>query len=85
MLPFAVLARMGVRRCSWARSSHYSPAVDEGRILLRSHINATIGFPALAEVTGKNAKSLMRMLGPEAIRLLTTFSTSSGALGARKA
>ena len=39
--------------------------VDEGRILLRTHINATIGFPALAELTGKNAKSLMRMLGPD--------------------
>ena len=39
--------------------------VDEGRILLRTHINATIGFAALAELTGKNAKSLMRMLGPD--------------------
>lgn len=42
----------------------FAGAVDEGRILLRTHINATIGFPALAELTGKNAKSLMRMLGP---------------------
>jgi len=38
--------------------------VDEGRILLRAHVNATVGFEELARLTGKNAKSLMRMLGP---------------------
>jgi hypothetical protein len=43
----------------------FAGAVDEGRLLLRTHINATVGFPALAELTGKNAKSLMRMLGPD--------------------
>lgn len=37
--------------------------VDEGRILLRTHINATIGFEELARLTDKNPKSLMRMLG----------------------
>ncbi len=38
--------------------------VDEGRALLRAHINATIGFEKLARLTLKNPKSLMRMLGP---------------------
>lgn len=33
-----------------------------GKSLLRDYINATIGFPRLAETLGKNPKSLMRML-----------------------
>lgn len=37
----------------------------EGRALLRAHVNATIGFEELGRRTGKNAKSLMRMLGPD--------------------
>lgn len=35
-----------------------------GKAVLRDYINATIGFESLAEATGINAKSLMRMLGP---------------------
>lgn len=38
--------------------------VDEARALMRAHVNATIGFEGLARLTGKNPKSLMRMLGP---------------------
>jgi len=35
-----------------------------GKAVLRDYINATLGFDALADATGINAKSLMRMLGP---------------------
>ena len=38
--------------------------VDTGKILLRDYINATVGFEELASLTGKPAKSLMRMFGP---------------------
>jgi DNA-binding phage protein len=34
------------------------------RVLLRDFINATIGFPALAQRMGVGDKSLMRMFGP---------------------
>jgi hypothetical protein len=37
--------------------------VEEGRGLIRSYINATIGFQELAECVGINEKSLMRMFG----------------------
>ena len=37
---------------------------DAGRSILGNYINATIGYPALASLIGKNPKSLMRMLGP---------------------
>jgi DNA-binding phage protein len=36
-----------------------------GKAVLRDYINATIGFDALTQATGINAKSLMRMLGTE--------------------
>lgn len=39
--------------------------VDSGRSILGDYVNATIGYQALAERTGKNPKSLMRMLGPD--------------------
>ncbi len=38
--------------------------VDLGKAILRDYINATIGFGPLAEATGSQPKSLMRMLGP---------------------
>jgi hypothetical protein len=38
---------------------------DTGKAILRDYINATIGFEALGTLTGKDAKSLMRMLGPK--------------------
>ena len=37
---------------------------DTGKAMLRDYINATIGFEALGRLTGKDAKSLMRMLSP---------------------
>ncbi len=39
--------------------------LDEGKILLRDYVNATVGFERLAEATHKNPKSLMRMLSSE--------------------
>ena len=38
--------------------------VDSGKALLRDYINASCGFPALAERTGIPVKSLIRMFGP---------------------
>ncbi len=36
-----------------------------GKALLRDYINATLGFEGLAEVLGKDSKSIHRMLGPK--------------------
>jgi DNA-binding phage protein len=38
--------------------------VETGKSVLRNYINATIGFPQLADATDHSAKSLMRMLSP---------------------
>ena len=38
--------------------------IDTGKSLLRTYVNATIGFSALSKLTEKQPKSLMRMLGP---------------------
>src|SRR5258708_12846292 len=38
--------------------------VDTAKAVLRDYINATIGFPTLAEATKMPPKSLMRMFGP---------------------
>jgi hypothetical protein len=38
---------------------------DTRKAILRDYINVTIGFEALGVLTGKDAKSLMRMLGPK--------------------
>jgi hypothetical protein len=37
----------------------------EGRSILRDYINATLGFPALAEKTGIHVKALHQMFGPK--------------------
>ncbi len=42
-----------------------SGEVDTGKAILRDYISATVGFGRLAEVTGTDSKSLMRMLGPK--------------------
>jgi hypothetical protein len=39
--------------------------IDTGKTILRDYINATIGFEQLGTLIGKDAKSLMRMLGPK--------------------
>jgi DNA-binding phage protein len=41
-----------------------SGELDTGKTLLRDYINATIGFEALAYLTNKSPKSLMRMFSP---------------------
>jgi len=38
--------------------------VETGLSILGDYVNATMGYKTLAEKTGKNPKSLMRMLGP---------------------
>ncbi|MDE0337923.1 MAG: hypothetical protein OXI80_09665 [Caldilineaceae bacterium] len=38
--------------------------VDAGKVVLRSYINATIGFEELGSLTNRPPKSLMRMFGP---------------------
>jgi len=38
--------------------------LDSGRSILSNYINATIGYPTLAKLTGKDTKSLIRMLSP---------------------
>ncbi|MDE0078578.1 MAG: hypothetical protein OXO50_13735 [Caldilineaceae bacterium] len=42
--------------------------VDTDKIVLRSYINATIGFEELGPLTNKPPTSLMRMLGPSGNR-----------------
>jgi DNA-binding phage protein len=39
--------------------------VETAKAVLRDYINATIGFPTLAEATKMPPKSLMRMFGPK--------------------
>lgn len=38
--------------------------VGAGKAMLRDYINATIGFETLSKKTGKDSKSIHRMLGP---------------------
>ena len=45
-----------------ALNSLLSGELDEGRLLLRQFVNATIGFKELAKRTGKLDKNLMRTL-----------------------
>jgi hypothetical protein len=42
----------------------YNGDFATGRAILRNYINATIGFPALAQVTNIPSPSLQRMFGP---------------------
>ena len=41
-----------------------SGEVDVGRAMLKDFINATVGFPALADAVQQDSKSLLRMFGP---------------------
>lgn len=38
--------------------------LETGKAVIRSYINATIGFDQLAQITGTPSKSLMRMFSP---------------------
>ena len=46
----------------------------EAKILLRDFINATLGFPALGEATGRHPKSLMRMFSSKGNPTLDTLA-----------
>jgi DNA-binding phage protein len=46
----------------------------DAKILLRDFINATVGFPALGEATGRHPKSLMRMFSPKGNPNLDTLA-----------
>jgi hypothetical protein len=48
--------------------------LDTGKAILRDYINATIGSEKLSRLTGRPAKSLMRMLGPRGTRRRATCS-----------
>jgi DNA-binding phage protein len=39
--------------------------LEDGKVVLRDYINATVGFEKLARATGTPSKSLMRMLSPK--------------------
>jgi len=47
-----------------AVNSLFEGELEEGRLLLRQYVNATIGFQELARRTGKQDKNLMRSLSP---------------------
>ena len=61
--------------------------IDEGKLLLRDYINATVGFEELARLTGKTPKSLMRMLSdsgnPRADNLFAIVSRLQAREGVR--
>ena len=49
--------------------------IETGLSILGDYVNATVGYKALAERTGKNPKSLMRMLGPSGNPTVTNLFT----------
>lgn len=53
---------LGAEMLEEAINSLLSGELDEGRLLLRQFVNATMGFKELAERTGKLDKNLMRTL-----------------------
>ena len=59
--------------------------VESAKAVLRDYINATVGFAALAEMTGLPAKSLMRMVSgsgnPRADNLFSILSALQQATG----
>ena len=53
---------------------------DVARLILRDLINATVGFEALAKLTGKPSKSLHRMLSNNGNPSMDNLSAIYGAL-----
>jgi len=53
---------------------------DTARLMLRDLVNATVGFEALADETGKPSKSLHRMLSPSGNPGMDNLSAIIGAL-----
>ena len=66
-----------------------SGELDEGRLLLRQFVNATIGFKELAKRTGKVDKTLMRILSasgnPTATNLFDIIQACLDAAGVKAA
>lgn len=52
----------GIALLTEAMNSFIEGELEDGKLLLRDYINATIGFDALAQNIGLSSKSLMRML-----------------------
>ena len=59
--------------------------VETGKAVLRDCINATVGFGELAKALKRSPKSLMRMLGPRAIRRRRIYLRSLRFYSAKKA
>lgn len=53
---------------------------DTARLILRDLVNATVGFEALAEETGRPSKSLHRMLSPAGNPGMDNLSAIIGAI-----
>lgn len=58
-----------------ALQSLFDGDTDTAKTLLRDCINATVGFDALAKLSGLPVKSLMRMVGPNGNPSLRNFAT----------
>lgn len=54
--------RMAIEMFEDAINALLAGELEEGRLLLRQYVNATIGFQELARRTGKQDKNLMRTL-----------------------
>jgi DNA-binding phage protein len=72
-----------------ALDSFLAGETEEGRLLLRDYVNATVGFEELARLLDKTPKSLMRMLSasgnPTADNLFAIISRLQGLEGVRLA
>ena len=59
---------------SEALESYLSGEATLGKELLRDYINATVGFPRLAEHTGIHVKTLHQMFGPQGNPTISNLS-----------
>lgn len=61
--------------------------IEEGKLILRDYVNATVGFEELGKITDKTPKSLMRMLSasgnPRADNLFAIIHTLQTREGVR--
>jgi len=58
--------------------------IQEGKLILRDYVNATVGFEELARLTDKTPKSLMRMLSADGNPRADNLFTIIGQLQARE-
>jgi len=64
---------MGQQMLEGAVNALFQGEIDEGRILLRQYINATLGFAELGRRLDKDPKNIMRSLGPKGNPTLTNL------------